>query len=100
MHTTEIGAVASGSHTPARRGLNSNDAAAQRARLLEALRHGPKHTIQLRSDSDILSPAPRILELRRRGFDILTQWVHQPTDCGKVHRVAQYVLVHETGGQP
>lgn len=76
-----------------------NDAAAQRLRALELLRDGPKSTLQLRRDGDILAPAARILELKRRGFDILTQWVQQATDCGKLHRVALYVLLRETGGQ-
>lgn len=76
-----------------------NDAAAQRRRALDLLRSGPKSTIQLRRDGDILAPAARILELKQRGFDILTQWAHQATDCGKLHRVALYVLLRETGGQ-
>lgn len=76
-----------------------NDAAAQRLRALDLLRSGPKSTIQLRRDGDILAPAARILELKRRGFDILTQWVQQATDCGTLHRVALYVLLRETGGQ-
>lgn len=76
-----------------------NSAAAQRATALDLLRISPKTTIQLRRDGDILAPAARILELRRRGFDILTQWVQQATDCGKLHRVALYVLLRETGGQ-
>lgn len=69
---------------------------AQRARTLEALRGGPKSTIELRRYWDILSPAPRIKELRdKQGCSILTNWVHHPTDCGKIHRVAHYVLVSE-----
>ena len=76
-----------------------NSAAAQRARVLDAMRSGPKSTIQLRRDWDVLAPAARVLELKRRGFEILTQWVHDPTDCGKLHRVALYVLLRETGGQ-
>ena len=81
------------------RKLDDNSAAAQRARVLDAVRSGPKSTIQLRRDWDVLAPAARILELKRRGFDILTHWVHEATDCGKLHRVAQYVLMRETGGQ-
>lgn len=77
----------------------TNDAAAQRRRAIAMLHTGPKSTIQLRRDGDILAPAARILELRRRGFDILTQWVQEATDCGKLHRVALYVLMGETGGQ-
>ena len=76
-----------------------NDAAAQRLRAIDLLRTGPKSTIHLRRDGDILAPAARVLELRRRGFDILTQWVQEATQCGKVHRVALYVLLRETGGQ-
>ena len=77
----------------------SNDTAAQRLRALDLLRDGPKSTLQLRRDGDILAPAARILELKRHGFDILTQWVQQATDCGKLHRVALYVLMRETGGE-
>ena len=76
-----------------------NGAAAQRRRALDLLRSGPKSTIQLRRDGDILAPAARILELKQRGFDILTQWAHQATDSGKLHRVALYVLLREKGGQ-
>ena len=77
-----------------------NDAVAQRARALAAMRTGPKSTIELRRHWDILSPAARVLELRKRGFDILTNWVQQATDCGQLHRVALYVLIRETSGQP
>lgn len=76
-----------------------SSAAAQRLRAIDLLRAGPKSTIQLRRDGDILAPAARILELKRHGFDILTNWVHEATDCGKLHRVALYVLTRETGGQ-
>jgi hypothetical protein len=76
-----------------------NSAAAQRRKALDLLRCGPKSTLQLRRDGDILAPAARILELRRRGVEIITQWVHQATDCGRLHRVALYVLLRETGGQ-
>jgi hypothetical protein len=44
---------------------------------------------------DILGVAPRILELRRAGYKILTHWRDEPTDCGKLHTVAFYVLVRE-----
>ena len=76
-----------------------NGAAAQRLWAIDLLRAGPKSTLQLRRDGDILAPAARILELKRRGFDILTHWVQEATDCGKLHRVALYVLTRETGGQ-
>jgi hypothetical protein len=76
-----------------------NSAAAQRLRTIDLLRTGPKSTIQLRRDGDILSPAARVLELKKRGFEIVTHWVHQATDCGALHRVALYVLMRETGGR-
>ena len=70
-----------------------NSTADQRRRTLQALETGPKSTIELRRRWDILSPAPRILELRALGHTILTNWVQHSTDCGKLHRVALYVLV-------
>ena len=82
-----------------RRKLGNTSAAAQRARVLDAVRSGPKSTLQLRRDCDVLSPAARVLELKRRGFDIFTNWTREPTDCGTLHRVAQYVLLHGSGGQ-
>jgi len=85
-------------HAKSIRSHDNNSAAAQRARVLAAMRTGPKSTIQLRRDWDVLSPAARVLELKRHGFEILTQWVHEATDCGKLHRVALYVLLRETGG--
>ncbi|MBA3599420.1 MAG: helix-turn-helix domain-containing protein [Methylibium sp.] len=87
-------------HPKSSAGIGNNSATAQRRRALDLLRAGPKSTIQLRRDGDILAPAARIIELRRHGFDILTHWVQQATDCGKLHRVALYVLMRETGGQP
>ena len=87
------------SRSKSTRHLDNNSAAAQRARALALLRSGPKSTLQLRREGDILSPAGRVLELKRRGIDILTQWVHEATDAGKLHRVALYVLLRESGGQ-
>ena len=87
-------------HAKSNAKTGENSTAAQRARVLRAVRSGPKSTIQLRRDWDVLAPAARVLELKRCGFEILTQWVHEATDCGKLHRVALYVLMRETGGQP
>lgn len=70
-----------------------NSAQNQRERILEALRtHGAITTIEMRKHLDVMSPAPRIMELRRMGKRIATHWVRQATDGGKVHRVALYVL--------
>lgn len=70
-----------------------NSTEAQRQRLLAALRRRPVTTIEARRDLDIMAPAPRIFELRQRGFQIVTIWAHQATDCGREHRVALYVLI-------
>lgn len=70
-----------------------NDAANQRKRLLAALMAmGSVTTIEARRHLDIMSPAPRIMELRKQGKAIATQWVRQATECGRVHRVGLYVL--------
>lgn len=62
---------------------------------------GPESTAPITNpgDNSVAAQRARVLELKRRGFEILTQWVHDPTDCGKLHRVALYVLLRETGGQ-
>lgn len=72
-----------------------NSASAQRQRLLEALRNQPMNTVQTRRELDILGVAPRIFELKKAGHEIVTHRQHQPTDCGKMHSVALYVLVKE-----
>lgn len=76
--------------------LHFNSLEAQRQRLMVWLRvHGMIDTIAARRDLDILMPAARVHELRHRfGLKIDTVWVQQPTDCGRMHRVGQYVF-HE-----
>ncbi|MCO4875777.1 helix-turn-helix domain-containing protein [Paraburkholderia caribensis] len=69
-----------------------NSADAQRARLLEALRSGPLSTLAIRSQLDVLMPAARVFELRQHGHNIQTTWVDEPTDGGRLHRVAKYAL--------
>lgn len=71
---------------------NSNSAHAQRQRLLEHLKIAPINTVTARRELDILCPAARVLELRRRGYRIETLWIDYKTDCSKVHRVALYIL--------
>lgn len=71
---------------------HSNSAHAQRRRLLERLKAAPIDTITARRELDIMHPAARIMELKRRGYRIDTVWVGRQTDGGAVHRVALYVL--------
>ncbi|MFM0334762.1 helix-turn-helix domain-containing protein [Paraburkholderia strydomiana] len=72
--------------------FTGNSADDQRARLLEALQAGPLTTLEIRSRLDILAPAPRVFELRHMGKNIVTTWTEQPTDGGRMHRVASYAL--------
>ena len=74
--------------------INDNSAAAQRTKLLAALRKHPVSTIHAREELDIMAPAPRVFELRHNQcLNILTHWKREPTACGKDHRVAEYVLL-------
>ncbi|MDP3334541.1 MAG: helix-turn-helix domain-containing protein [Methylococcaceae bacterium] len=72
----------------------SNSSEAQRARLLEHLKQfGSATTIELRRDLDVMMPAARVHELRHKfGHNITMAKVYQPTDCGKLHKVARYFL--------
>lgn len=78
--------------------LNPHNTSASNARqiILRALRMGPKTTIQLREQHGIMSPAPRVLELRERGYAIDTVRVLDATVDGIRHiAVAKYVLQSE-----
>ena len=76
---------------------DSNSAHDQRQRLLEWLQlHGKIDTIAARNELDILMPAARVWELKHNfGHPIDKVWINRPTDCGKLHRVALYVLLPE-----
>ena len=78
---------------------NDNSARSQRMRLLRRLRESNLTTIEARRDLDILMPAARVFELRAIGHDIATVWTSAPTDCGRTHRIARYVLSREAGGE-
>ena len=90
--TNNKGAPSTG--TPSTPRSNSNSAQDQRKRLIDwLLTHGSIDTITARRELDILCPAARVLELRHRfGHNIDTVRTKQPTDCGKLHTVALYVL--------
>ncbi len=72
---------------------NDISSAAQRVQILAYLeKYGSATTLQIRNDLHILSPAPRILELRAQGHNIKTYWDNGTTPDNKVHRIARYVL--------
>ena len=64
----------------------------QQKAVLSELRKGPRTTMELRG-LNILSPAPRILELRAMGFEIDTEWAYYDDPDGVEHRVAEYHLL-------
>jgi hypothetical protein len=74
--------------------FTDNSAAAQRAKLLDRLLIGPLTTLEARRPPlDILHPAARVHELRHRaGHNILMTWIRQPTEAGRLHRVALYSM--------
>lgn len=74
---------------------SGSSASAQRARLLQRLKIAPVDTLEARSDLDILHPAACVMELREEGKQIDTVRVMRPTDEGKLHSVALYVLQGE-----
>lgn len=84
-----------------RRGRNDSrhdiNLEAQRQRLLTALTEAGSSgitTIQARHQLNILSPAPRVHELRHwYGHNIQTIWTTETTPEGYAHRVARYVLM-------
>ena len=74
--------------------FNFEATAAQRVRLLGLLRSRKVSTIDARK-LGIMSPAARILELRRRGYVIETNKCKVSTTKGAVTCVALYCLVGE-----
>lgn len=77
---------------------DSNTAAAQHERLLQYLQTvGSLTTIKARKCLDILHPAARVMELRRSGLNIITDWHVDHTEQGQPHRVARYVLFSGKG---
>ncbi|MGZ5018693.1 MAG: helix-turn-helix domain-containing protein [Methylobacter sp.] len=71
----------------------SHNAKAQCHKLLQALRQKPLSTLDARRELDILHPGARIQELKAAGHNIVTHWSKELSECGKLHRVARYVLL-------
>jgi hypothetical protein len=79
--------------------LKNTDIRAQQKRLLKALcERGSITTVEARHELNVMSPAPRILELRTQGHSILTERVNVQDENGYFHRgVARYVLINQAG---
>lgn len=86
--------------TPKKSRFNDNSANAQRKKLLTALNElGFVTTVYARDVLGIMSPAPRVQELRQRGCKIITERVNEADSLGLVHHgVARYVLIAEANG--
>ena len=69
-----------------------NTASAQRKRIHEYLRIRPLDTLTARKVLDVMHPAARVMELRKRGVKIQTVRINRESDCGEIHCVACYVL--------
>jgi len=77
-------------------GSDSNTTSSQRQRILKHLTEiGPVTTLEARQELDVMHPAARIMELRRRGHDIQAYRYVDCTDRGKSHRVPRYVLIKQ-----
>jgi hypothetical protein len=61
----------------------------QQKTVLKALMDGPKTTVELRR-LNVLSPAPRVLELREGGFYIETEWAYFDDSDGVEHKIGEY----------
>ncbi len=72
--------------------IQGNTAQAQRNRILSYLHAKPLDTLTARKELDVMHPAARVMELRKSGIGIKTIKIDRSSDCGKIHRVACYVL--------
>ena len=63
-------------------------AAAQRRLIFEHLQHGTMTTLQAR-DLGIMHPGMRVCELRKQGYEIVTEWAFEYCPGGILHRVAR-----------
>jgi len=72
----------------------STDTNHQRAVILAYLQSASLTTLQARTELDVLHPAARVQELRKRGHNIVTHWTVADSGKGK-HRIASYVLLAE-----
>ena len=71
----------------------SNSTSSQRARILKHFKECPRlSTLQARNQYGIMSPAPRIKELRAQGYQIETHRITENDSNGVPHRMGLYVF--------
>lgn len=73
--------------------------AQQGRRLLESLRRFPVSTLEARRYLDIMHPAGRVQELRDSEKEIDTLRIVEPSEAGRTHSIALYVLRNEVQQQ-
>ena len=64
----------------------------QAARLLEALSRFPVTTFEAMRYQDVYHCPARVMQLRKDGWRIVTQWQTVLTEAGVKHRVGLYLL--------
>jgi hypothetical protein len=70
----------------------------QRIKLLDYLQErGSITTAQARDELDIMSPAPRIMELKALGCLITMKWENWVSEYGIKHRIGRYYLTQLQG---
>ena len=76
--------------------FTDNSAFNQRLKILGWLfESGSITTSEAREHLDIMSPAPRIMELKRAGYLIVTVWDNWTSEHNIKHRIARYVLTQK-----
>jgi len=77
--------------------IPNTTASSQRTAILKHLQlHGSLTTLYAREQLGIMSPAARILELRKKDFPIVTHRTTTEDRAGTRHREAKYVLFNDT----
>ncbi len=71
---------------------NFSTAANDRVTILKHLQNEGALTTLKGRKMGIMSPAARVLELRKRGYKIITHWTTTIDGAGRKHRQAKYVL--------
>lgn len=83
---------------PQQHRITATSLAAQRARIGDyLLKHGRASTIELRDNANAMHPAARVMEMRRAGWRIITQWRKAFDAQGRPHRCGLYVLLQAGG---
>ena len=83
-------------HNKTKRNFKDNSANNQCLKIIDWLfEKNSITTKQAQVSLDIMSPAPRILELRKQGYKILTVWDSWTSEYGIKHRIARYVLTQK-----